>query len=114
MGVSEGAELRLHGKWKVDKKYGEQFEVASYQTMTPKTLAGIEKYLGSGMVPGIGPELARRIVAKFGLDTLELIAREPSRLTEVEGIGRVRAEKIRGEWLAQREKQDVMVFLQGH
>jgi exodeoxyribonuclease V alpha subunit len=114
LGVKEGAELRLHGDWIVDKKYGEQFQVASYQTLTPSTIAGIEKYLGSGMVPGIGPELAKRIVRKFGMRTLEIIANDPSRLTEVEGIGRVRAERIRGEWHAQREVQDVMVFLQGH
>jgi exodeoxyribonuclease V alpha subunit len=114
LGVAEGAELRVHGRWIVDKKYGEQFQAASYQTLTPSTVAGIEKYLGSGLVPGIGPELARRIVDRFGLGTLEVIANQPSRLTEVEGIGRVRAERIRGEWLTQRELQDVMVFLQGH
>ncbi len=114
LGIKEGAELRLHGGWIIDKKFGEQFQVASYQTMTPSTVAGIEKYLGSGMVPGIGPELARRIVGKFGMRTLEIIAQDPTRLTEVEGIGRVRAERIRGEWKTQREVQDVMVFLQGH
>ncbi len=114
LGIKEGAELRLHGHWIVDKKYGEQFQVESYQTLTPSTIAGIEKYLGSGMVPGIGPELARRIVGKFGMRTLEIISSDPSRLTEVDGIGRVRAQRIRGEWLAQREVQDVMVFLQGH
>ena len=114
LGVKEGAELRLHGHWIVDKKYGEQFQVGSYQTITPSTITGIEKYLGSGLVPGIGPELAKRIVQKFGMRTLEIIASDPTRLTEVDGIGRVRAERIRGEWTAQREIQDVLVFLQGH
>jgi exodeoxyribonuclease V alpha subunit len=114
LGVKEGAELRLHGGWVVDKKFGEQFQVASYQTLTPSTIAGIEKYLGSGMVPGIGPELAKRIVSKFGMRTLEIISNDPTRLTEVEGIGRVRAQRIRGEWQSQRDIQDVMVFLQGH
>jgi exodeoxyribonuclease V alpha subunit len=114
LGIKEGAELRLSGNWVVDKKFGEQFKVSSYQTIAPSTITGIEKYLGSGMVPGIGPELAKRIVAKFGMRTLEIISSDPSRLTEVEGIGRVRAQRIRGEWQSQREVQDVMVFLQGH
>ena len=113
-GVPAGVGLRLHGRWQNDKKYGPQFRVTSYQTLTPETVAGIEKYLGSGLVPGLGPELAKRIVARFGQDTLEIIANAPGRLTEVDGIGRVRAERIQTAWRAQHDVQDVMVFLQGH
>src|SRR5262249_24135160 len=113
-GVSAGVALRLHGRWENDKKYGPQFRVMSYQTLTPDTVAGIEKYLGSGLVPGLGPELARRIVARFGQDTLEIISKTPTRLTEVDGIGRVRAERIQKAWHDQHDVQDVMVFLQGH
>ncbi len=113
-GVSAGVALRLHGRWENDKKYGPQFRVTSYQTLTPATVAGIEKYLGSGLVPGLGPELAKRIVARFGQDTLEIISKTPTRLTEVEGIGRVRAGRIQQAWRDQHDVQDVMVFLQGH
>ena len=114
LGVQPGAALRLRGRWIVDKKYGEQFKVGTYQTLTPATVRGIERYLGSGLVHGIGPELAKRIVGVFGADTLEVIEKSPERLVEVEGIGKVRAERIRESLREQRAVQDVMVFLQGH
>jgi exodeoxyribonuclease V alpha subunit len=113
-GVNAGAAVRLHGQFVVDKKFGDQFRVETYQTLLPATLTGIEKYLGSGLVPGIGPELAKRIVATFGLDTLEVIQAHPERLIEVGGIGTLRATRIRESWQEQRAVQDVMVFLQGH
>ncbi len=113
-GVDIGATLRLHGTWENDKRYGRQFRFTSYQTLTPATLAGIERYLGSGMIEGLGPELAKRIVARFGMETLEIITKDPRRLTEVDGIGKVRAERIRAKWQEQRAVEDVMVFLQGH
>ena len=114
VGVGEGVALRLHGRWENDRKYGPQFRVLSYQTLTPATVAGIEKYLASGHIQGLGPELAKRIVSRFGQDTLEIIQKNPQRLVEVEGIGRVRADRIRKAWSDQRDVQDVMVFLQGH
>ena len=114
VGVAEGMPLRVRGQWVVDKKWGRQFRVASYQLRTPATTRGIERFLGSGLVPGIGPELARRLVEKFGMDTLEVIERAPARLTEVPGIGSQRAAKISSAFAAQRHVQDVMVFLQGH
>jgi exodeoxyribonuclease V alpha subunit len=113
-GLEIGIGVRLHGKWQTDKKYGEQFRVETYQTLTPSTLLGIEKYLSSGFLPGVGPETAKRIVAKFGLDTLDVLAQAPERLREVGGIGPAKIEKIRAKWQEQRELQDVMVFLQGH
>jgi exodeoxyribonuclease V alpha subunit len=113
-GVEIGTSLRLHGSWETDRRYGRQFRIRSYQAITPATLAGIERYLGSGMIQGLGPELAKRIVARFGERTLEIIHDHPERLTEVEGIGKVRAERIRAKWQEQREVEDVMVFLQGH
>lgn len=112
-GVTEGTPLHLTGRWVTDPKYGRQFKVESYRTKSPETVVGIERYLGSGLVPGIGPELAKRIVARFGLDTLEVIEKHPERLTDVEGIGAARIEKIAGAWDAQKEIQDVMVFLRG-
>ena len=109
-----GQPLRLRGQWVVDKKYGRQFRVTTYQPRSPETLLGIERFLGSGIIPGIGPELAKRLVTTFGMDTLEVIDRKPERLTEVAGIGAHRASKIAEAFAAQRHVQDVMVFLQGH
>lgn len=112
--LTEGVPLRLHGQWIQDRKWGRQFRIETYQLRTPETLIGIERFLGSGLIPGVGPEIARRLVEKFGMDTLEIIGREPHRLTEVAGIGASRAGKIAEAWGAQRHVQDVMVFLRGH
>ena len=112
--VPEGMPLRLHGAWVTDKKWGRQFKVDSYATRTPETLVGIEKYLGSAGIPGVGPEMAKRLVKHFGMETLEIIHHAPERLTEVEGIGSVRAGRIAAAWAEHRHAQDVMVFLRGH
>jgi exodeoxyribonuclease V alpha subunit len=112
--VTEGVPLRLHGQWVEDRKWGKQFRITSYQLRTPETLVGIERFLGSGIIPGVGAELARRMVEKFGMDTLEVIVSAPHRLTEVSGIGASRAGKIAEAWSAQRHVQDVMVFLRGY
>jgi len=114
LGVQPGESLRLTGRWVTDRKYGRQFQAESYLTVKPSTFVGIEKYLGSGLVRGIGATMARRLVKHFGLETLEVIDRAPGRLTEVEGIGPVRAERIREAWDEQREIKDVMIFLQSH
>jgi exodeoxyribonuclease V alpha subunit len=114
VGVNEGMPLKLRGQWVVDKKWGRQFRVSTYQLRTPETVVGIEKFLGSGLIPGIGPELARRLVEKFGIETLDVIDRAPQRLTEVAGIGAQRAAKVAEAFAAQRHVQDVMVFLRGH
>ena len=108
-----GETLRLKGEWVVDNKFGEQFRVQSCLSVLPATLTGIEKYLGSGMVKGIGPIMAKRIVAKFGLETLDTIEESSERLLEVEGIGSVRAERIGLAWQEQKEIREVMIFLQG-
>lgn len=114
VGVQEGLPLRLRGQWVIDRKFGRQFRVATYQLRSPETLLGIERFLASGLIPGIGPELARRLVAKFGMETLEVIDRAPQRLTEVSGIGASRAARIAEAFAAHRHVQDVMVFLRGH
>ncbi len=114
LGVQAGESLRLHGSWVTDRRYGEQFQVQSYVTVAPATLVGIERYLGSGLVRGIGRVMAERLVRHFGLDTLEVIDRQPERLTEVDGIGPVRSERIRDAWVEQRGIKDVMLFLQTH
>src|SRR5689334_2623771 len=114
LGVKPGESLYLSGKWINDKRFGEQFQVESFQTVVPATLAGIERYLGSGLVHGIGKVMAERLVARFGLKTLEIIDEHPERLTEVEGIGRVRSDQIKRAWVEQRAIKDVMVFLHSH
>src|SRR6185369_10382702 len=112
LGVQPGENLRLTGEWITDKKYGEQFKVHAYITVHPATLVGLKKYLGSGLVRGIGPVMAERLVKSFGLATLDVIESTPARLGEVPGIGPVRAAGIREAWTEQRGVRQVMVFLQ--
>ena len=109
-----GETLRMQGEWIVDAKFGRQFRVESCISVLPSTLAGIQKYLGSGLVRGIGPIMAGRVVAKFGLETLDVMEARPDDLLEVEGIGKIRAERISKTWQEQKEIRDVMVFLQGN
>lgn len=112
--VHVGAVLTLTGEWKMDAKYGRQFSIFSYEETLPATVYGIEKYLGSGLVKGIGPKFAGRIVRQFRADTLNVIETEPDRLLEVPGIGAVRVERIKKSWIEQKAIKNVMLFLQGH
>lgn len=114
LGVQPGENLRLTGAWINDPKYGKQFKVSSYATVSPATVTGIEKYLGSGLIRGIGKVMASRLVEAFGLETLDVIENRPERLTEVEGIGPKRSRDILRAWTEQREIKEVMVFLQSH
>ena len=113
-GAQPGEELRITGHWTVDPKYGEQFRAEGFTQLLPSTAAGIEKYLGSGLVRGLGPKMAARLVARFGLETLDVVERAPERLQEVEGIGPVRGARIQAAWAEQKSIRDVMIFLQGH
>ena len=112
--VSEGEEIKVTGAWKRHPRYGLQFHVDHWEKVDPATIEGIEKYLGSGLVKGIGPTYAKRLVAAFGLDTLRVLSDEPLKILDVDGIGEVRARRIMQAWQEQRGMQDVMVFLQGH
>lgn len=96
---------------KVDKKYGSQFVAESWEEVMPATIYGIEKYLGSGLVKGIGPKFAKLIVTKFGLETIDVIESNIERLYEVPGIGKKRVEKIGESWEKQKEIKNVMLFL---
>ena len=109
-----GSVLTLGGRWKIDSKYGWQFQVVTFEETLPATVYGIEKYLGSGLIKGIGPKYAKLIVNTFGADTLEVIETEPERLLEVPGIGEKRVERIRQGWTDQKEIKNIMLFLQGH
>ncbi len=112
--LTPGETLRLHGRWSHHPKYGEQFQVERYESVVPATIAGIQKYLGSGMIKGIGPIFAKRLVEAFGQETLKVIEEAPTRLAEVEGIGPKRQQRITTAWAEQREIREVMLFLQGH
>ncbi len=113
-GVSPGESLKLQGRWTYSKKFGEQFLVERYESVAPATVNGIEKYLGSGLIKGIGPVTARRIVRVFGPDTLDVIENNPQDLSRVEGIGPKRIAMIARAWAEQKEIKEIMVFLQGH
>ncbi len=112
--VSPGEILKLKGSWDVHPKYGEQFKFVSCETVVPATAKGIERYLGSGLIKGIGPVMAKRLVGKFGVDTLTIIETEPEKLREVDGFGTVRIQMIRTAWEAQKDVREVMIFLQNY
>jgi exodeoxyribonuclease V alpha subunit len=112
-GIQPGERLRLTGSWEKDPKWGLQFRVESYLPLRPSTLEGIERYLGSGLVPGVGRVMAKRLVDRFGVETLDVIEHHPARLSQVEGIGPVRSRRIQEAWLEQRAVREVMIFLQG-
>lgn len=112
--LPSGTRVRIRGLHVVDAKHGSQLKVLSATELGPSTLHGLEKYLGSGAVSGVGPKYAKRIVEAFGLATLRVLDEEPERLREVEGIGRRKADTIADSWQAHRAVRDVMVFLQAH
>ena len=108
-----GEILRLEGEWIHHRVYGRQFKVVSFSPLTPATIEGIERYLASGLIRGLGPEMAARIVGRFGARTLDILEYEPQRLLEVEGIGPKRLALIDGAWRDTRQIRSVMIFLQG-
>ncbi|MGQ9652804.1 MAG: SF1B family DNA helicase RecD2 [Thermodesulfobacteriota bacterium] len=110
----QGTQMRLRGAWVMNPKYGRQFQVEEAEIRPPTTLAGIVHYLSSGLIPGIGPIMAKRIVEHFGGETLEVMGKDPERLMEVPGIGPSRIEGIRKAWGRHEGIREVMVFLQGH
>ncbi len=112
--IQAGQTLALEGIWRSHPKYGDQFQVNQYRETKPATLTGIEKYLGSGLIKGVGPVTAKRIVAHFGLETLEIIETQIERLIEVPGIAKKRVKMIQTAWETQKSIKEVMVFLQGH
>jgi len=114
MALAPGEQVEVRGAWTVNKKFGRQFEVKECRSLMPASLQGIAKYLGSGLVKGIGPVMARRLVDEFGEDTIRVIEETPDRLGRVEGIGKKRVEMIREAWNKHRAVHDVMLFLQSH
>lgn len=114
LGVNVGESLRLWGLWTTHPEYGRQFEVRRYSVQLPATVEGIRKYLGSGLIKGIGPVTAERIVAHFGLETLEVIETAPGRLAEVPGVAHKRVAMIARAWKEQQAIKEIMLFLQAH
>ena len=112
--TAPGTRVRATGRYERDGRHGDQLKVETLLTVAPSTMDGIERYLGSGMVPGIGPAFAKRIVEVFGLATLEVLDRSPERLAEVPGLGRGRVESVTKAWEKQRSIGAIMIFLQGH
>ena len=112
--VTVGSVLLVDGNWKVDAKYGRQFVAENWEETLPATVYGIEKYLGSGLIKGVGPKFAKSIVQMFGTNTLEIIETDVVRLLEVPGIGKKRVDKIRESWEKQKDIKNVMLFLQDH
>jgi exodeoxyribonuclease V alpha subunit len=112
--IQPGQTLQLTGFWRDHPQFGPQFQVVNYKETKPATLTGIEKYLGSGLIKGVGPVTAKRIVAHFGLETLDIIENQIERLIEVQGIAKKRITLIKNAWETQKAIKEVMVFLQGH
>ncbi|MCP3819610.1 ATP-dependent RecD-like DNA helicase [Streptomyces sp. A3M-1-3] len=113
LGAQPGESLRMEGRWGSHPQYGKQFTVENYTTVLPATIQGIRRYLGSGLIKGIGPKIAERIVEHFGTDTLDVIEQQPERLIEVPGLGPKRTRLIGAAWEEQKAIKEVMVFLQG-
>src|SRR5205823_811654 len=112
--LTPGEAIVARGWWRNDAKHGWQFQALDYRTALPASLQGMKKYLGSGLVKGIGPVNAGRIVERFGEQTFAVIEDDPHRLTEVPGIGPIRAGRIAATWAEQRHIREVMAALQGY
>ncbi|MEV6108519.1 ATP-dependent RecD-like DNA helicase [Streptomyces sp. NPDC051940] len=113
LGAQPGESLRMEGRWGSHAQYGKQFTVENYTTILPATIQGIRRYLGSGLIKGIGPRIADRITEHFGVETLDVIEKEPQRLVEVPGLGPKRTKLIGAAWEEQKAIKEVMLFLQG-
>ncbi|OEU56511.1 MAG: recombinase RecD [Desulfobacterales bacterium C00003106] len=114
MAPTPGEILKMKGEWADHAKYGEQFKIVQYKTTVPASVYGITKYLGSGLIKGIGPVMAKRIVKQFGKETLDVIENDIEKLAEIDGIGKKRIGMIKNAWQDQKEIREVMLFLQTH
>ncbi len=112
--VTAGEWIDAKGRWVIDSKHGQQFKAEILRTTHPSTKEGIEKYLGSGLIKGIGPQFASRLVKAFGAEVFDTIEKQPENLLEVEGIGKIRQERITAAWEEQKAVREIMVFLHSH
>ncbi|MEG0319576.1 MAG: ATP-dependent RecD-like DNA helicase, partial [Niameybacter sp.] len=112
--VNVGSVINIKGFWSSNPKYGKQFDVKEWEEALPASIYGIEKYLGSGLIKGIGPVYAKKIVQLFEEKTLDIIEEEPDRIIEVPGIGKKRVDMIKKAWQDQKEIKNIMIFLQSN
>src|SRR5579859_4299238 len=112
--LQPGESVRFGGRWSAHRDYGKQFEAASVEQMAPATLEGLRRYLGSGLIKGVGPVTAKKIVEHFGLSTMDILESDATRMVEAPGVGKHRAGLIAEGWAKQRAVKDVMVFLASH
>ena len=112
--ISAGEWITAAGDWTNDRTHGQQFKARFLKTSTPTSIEGIEKYLASGMIRGIGPVYAKKLLRAFGEKVFDIIEAEPARLREVDGIGPVRADRIAAAWAEQKVVREIMVFLHSH
>jgi exodeoxyribonuclease V alpha subunit len=112
--LTPGEVLRIRGVWELNPRFGRQFKVGHFTMTLPASVKGIEKFLASGMVKGIGPVLAKRIIGAFGAGTIDVLTRDPDRLREVEGVGAVKLKEIKRSWTEHRDIRDLIMFLQEH
>ena len=112
--ANQGEKVRIVGEWTMHPDYGQQIKIYNMESVVPATLDGLEKYLSSGLIKGVGPATAKKLIEHFGMDVLSIIEFRPDRLTEVDGIGPARAEMIAASYAQHRELREVMIFLQSH
>ena len=112
LAAAVGERIEVTGDWNEHRSYGMQFKATGCVTLAPATIGALTAYLSCGLIKGIGPETAKNIVATFGMDTISVMENQPERLTEVYGIGRVRAAAIAASYMAQKDMRDVMIGLQ--
>ena len=113
-GISPGQPLKISGQWVKNQQYGNQFQIKNYSPIEPTTTNSMEKYLGSGLIKGIGPVTAKEIIKAFGTEAFSIIENYPERLSEANGIGPKKAETIKKAWVEQKEVKEIMIFLQDH
>jgi exodeoxyribonuclease V alpha subunit len=112
--LSAGEMLKVKGKWEMNPKFGQQFKVENLTPILPSSAKGVEKFLSSGLIKGIGPVLARRIVKKFGPQTIDILSKNPGELKKVEGVGQVKLSEIKKSWAEHEDIRDLIIFLQEH
>jgi len=112
--LSPGETLKIKGKWEINPRFGQQFRVENFLPVLPASVKGIEKFLSSGLIRGIGPVLARRIIKKFGVKTIDILSKNPGKLQEVEGVGSVKLKEIKKSWAENQNIRDLIIFLQEH
>jgi exodeoxyribonuclease V alpha subunit len=112
--LSPGEVLKIKGKWEINPRFGQQFRVENFLPVLPASVKGIEKFLSSGLIKGIGPVLAGRIIKEFGAKTLEIVSEQPNKLKKVEGVGEVKLKEIKRSWAENQHIRDLIIFLQEH